>query len=147
MKTFRIAVLAIIVSAPLWAQTQSPALPDSTKLEVVKSRKPDYPLKAQQDDLQGQVWLKFDVTENGDVTNIETISGDPILAESAADALKKWKFKPFIRDGKPAKVTTKLPFDFFFSGKVFEKGKSADGQSCDPGRRKSRGYGTNPRAR
>jgi TonB family protein len=40
------------------------------------------------------------------------ISGDPVLVAACAAALKQWKFKPFIRNGKPIRVSTKLPCDF-----------------------------------
>ena len=68
--------------------------------------------------MQGQVWVKFSVAESGDVAGVEAISGDPVLARAALDAAKKWKFKPFIKNGKPIAVTTKIPFDFAFSGTV-----------------------------
>lgn len=46
------------------------------------------------------------------------LPGTPILADAAVRAAKKFKFKPFIRNGKPVKVATKLPFDFYFRDKV-----------------------------
>ena len=91
---------------------------DSTKLEVVKSQKADYPAEAGEKGIQGQVSLKILVSETGDVENVEVISGDPVLAKAAIEAVKKWKFKPFIKNGKPVKVSTKLPFDFAFRGNV-----------------------------
>jgi TonB family protein len=72
--------------------------------------------------------VKILVSETGDVESAEAVSGDPILAKSAVDAGKKWKFKPFIKNGKPVKASTNLPFDFAFSerSKIMEKGVSAD---------------------
>jgi TonB family protein len=55
------------------------------------------------------------------VQRAEVVSGDPILAQSAVDAAKKWKFKPFIKNGKPVKVSTRLPFDFAFTDKVSDE--------------------------
>lgn len=66
------------------------------------------------------------VSTTGDVEKVEVISGDPILARSAVDAAKKWKFKPFIKNGKPVKASTNLPFDFAFTEKIMEKGVAAD---------------------
>ena len=62
--------------------------------------------------------MKLLVSETGDVENVEVVSGDPILAKAAVDAVKKWKFKPFIKNGKPVKVFTKMPLDFAFSDKI-----------------------------
>ncbi len=36
------------------------------------------------------------------------------MTQAAVDAVKKWKFKPFIRNAKPARVSVILPFDFIF---------------------------------
>jgi len=130
----KLPLIMICVCSSLWAQSnlskppqnntdsgnsssngQSPAEPkpaDSVKLEIVKSREAIYPLEARRQGIQGQVVLKVLFSENGDVETAEAVSGDPILAESAVDVVKKWKFKPFTRNGKVVKVSTKLPFDF-----------------------------------
>jgi TonB family protein len=60
----------------------------------------------------------LDISEIGDVEDIEVLSGDPILAEAAVRAAKTWKFKPFIRNGQPVKVSRKFPFDFAFRQNV-----------------------------
>ena len=70
--------------------------------------------------------VKILVSETGDVESAEIVSGDPILAKSAMDAVKKWTFKPFIKNGKPVRVSTRLPVDLAFSDKIMEKGVSAD---------------------
>jgi TonB family protein len=113
-------------------QTAPAPLADSTKLEPIKSQRATYPYEAREQKIQGEVVVKILVSETGDVENAEVVSGDPILAKSAVDAAKKWKFKPFIKNGKPVKVSTKLPFDFAFSEKIMEKGTSADGSSTSP---------------
>jgi len=66
------------------------------------------------------------VSETGDVEQADVISGEPVLARSAVDAAKKWKFKPFIKEGKAIKVTANLPLDFTFEDKIMKKGESAD---------------------
>jgi TonB family protein len=98
-------------------QTSAPPQ-DSTKLEPIKIVKAAYPWEAREKQLQGQVWVKIQVSETGDVESAEVISGDPTLARSAIDAVKKWKFKPFIKNGKPISVASKVPFSFAFSENV-----------------------------
>ena len=126
---------------PAADQTASIAPSDSTKLEPIRIQKATYPEEAREKQLQGQVWVKFSVSESGDVTGVEVISGDPVLAQAAADAAKKWKFKLFIKNGKPIAVTTKIPFDFAFSSTVSDTKEAepvaqqnpAPGQSPAPG--------------
>lgn|SRR5215472_4692235 len=91
---------------------------DSSRLEILKSQKADYPLEAVEKELQGEVWLKLHISETGDVESTEIISGEAILAEAAIHAAQKWKFKPFIRNGRPVKVSTQLPFDFAFQNNI-----------------------------
>jgi TonB family protein len=99
---------------------------DSTKVELVKATRAVYPLDAQSQGIQGQVVVKILISETGDVKSAEVLSGDPLLRKSAIDAAKKWKFKPYITNGKPVKVMAQLPFDFYFGNKLMEKGVSAD---------------------
>jgi TonB family protein len=105
---------------PAAASPSPPGLPDSTRLEVIKAPRPDYPAQAAVKALQGEVWIKLLVSETGDVESTEIISGDPDLAKATAAAMKKWKFKPFIKDGRAIKVTTKIPYDFAVRGYVFD---------------------------
>jgi TonB family protein len=130
-KIFAVVCLSTMLS---WAQTNEtkPAsqpnadvsmptpIPDSTKLNVLKSVKAIYPMQATQKQLQGEVMLKVLVNEQGDVEHAEVVSGDPVLVPAALDAIKKWKFEPFYKNGRPIKVATKIPFDFAFSGNVSE---------------------------
>jgi TonB family protein len=104
---------------------------DSTKLEPIKTQKADYPHEAREKQIQGQVVVKILVSETGDVESAEIVSGDPILAKAAVDAAKQWKFKPFIKDGRPIKTTAQLPFNFAFSDNVeTRKVPPADGNDA-----------------
>jgi TonB family protein len=106
-------------SSPAPPASASPAkLPDSTKLEPLNTPKADYPIRAADEGIQGQVWLKISINEEGSVDGVEVISGHELLTEAAVTTVKKWKFRPFIKDGKPVRVTTKIPFSFAFKDKV-----------------------------
>jgi TonB family protein len=98
--------------------SESPTAPDSTVLELVKKTQAVYPIEAAKDRLQGQVTIKIVVSEAGDVEQADVLSGNPVLAEAALHAVKKYKFKPFIRNGKAVKVSTKLPFDFAYADNI-----------------------------
>jgi TonB family protein len=105
------------VSATSAAPATSAVPADSSQLEVFKAPQPDYPLEAAAAGLQGRVWIQLHISESGDVEKTEILGGDPLLARAAEKAMKEWKFRPFIRDGKPVRVSRKVPFDFVLKGK------------------------------
>ncbi|MFI5117467.1 MAG: energy transducer TonB [Terriglobales bacterium] len=99
------------------AATQG-GLPDSTQLVVVKFVKPVYPEAARREQIQGEVMVRLAITPGGDVENATSISGNPLLAAAVVDAMKQWKFQPYIRNGQAVRVTTNQRYDFAFSDKV-----------------------------
>jgi len=62
--------------------------------KVIVVAKPDYPDILRHAQVGGVVRLKATVLPNGTVSNVEVIGGNPILAENAATAVKKWKYAP-----------------------------------------------------
>jgi TonB family protein len=103
-------------ATPAAVSTSLPA--DSTKLEIVKAPVPEYPNQAVEKGMQGRVKVMFHISETRDVESTEIVSGNPILATAAEQAMKRWKFEPFIRSGKAVKVFTTLPYDFAFKNNV-----------------------------
>ena len=92
--------------------------PDSTSLIAIKTVKTVYPPAALTEKVQGQVMVKMVVSETGDVESAELVSGNAVLGKAAVEAAMKWKFRPYIRNGKPVKANVTLPFDFAFSDAV-----------------------------
>jgi TonB family protein len=126
----------------------APGSGDSTALEAIKIVKAPYPYGAREKQLQGQVWVKILVSETGDVESAGVISGDPVLADAALQAVKKWKFKPFLKNGKPIKVSTKLPFDFAYADKVSDQTPPANQIAVpDPSKQAASGTHTQGDAR
>lgn len=73
---------------------------------------PIYPPIARTMRATGVVRVDVTVNENGEVANIEKLTGPALLQNAAKDAIKKWKFKPFVRDGQPVKATGFVSFNF-----------------------------------
>jgi TonB family protein len=93
---------------------------DSSELQVLHMTRVHYPEQARQNGVQGQVTLRVEISEDGTVEKILPLSGHPLLIPAAVAAVKKWRYRPFIRDGKPVKVSTLLPLDFAFNENVEE---------------------------
>jgi TonB family protein len=119
--------------SPTPAATASASPGDSTGLVVISAPKPYYPMEARERGLQGKVWIHLLISETGDVESADIISGHPDLARAALEAMKKWKFKPYIRNGKPVKVSTKMPFDFAFQNQVTDAKVSPDSSAKSSG--------------
>jgi len=73
-----------------------------------------YPALARQARIEGLVVLSIVVDEKGNVQDVRAISGPALLARSAEDALRHWRFKPIIVDGRPTQVESKLSMNFQF---------------------------------
>jgi len=80
--------------------------------QIITKVNPEYPEIAKQIRVSGRVELEATINEEGAVVSIKTLTGNPILAKAAVDALKKWKFKPFKEDGKPVRVASDFTLDF-----------------------------------
>lgn len=62
--------------------------------------------------MSGEVKIELTVDENGSVSKIDKTSGPAMLQNAAKDAVKKWKFKPFIRNGRPVQAIGFVSFNF-----------------------------------
>ncbi|QYK02652.1 energy transducer TonB [Shewanella psychrotolerans] len=80
---------------------------------------PQYPIAAARDGKEGWVQLSFTINELGGVDDVEVIDADPkrVFDREAKRALKKWKYKPKIVDGKALKQTgMTVQLDFKLDG-------------------------------
>jgi TonB family protein len=87
---------------------------------------PVYPPLARQARIQGAVVLKVRISKTGDVQNIQLISGHPMLAPSAIEAVKQWKYKPYLVNGDPVEVETNVSVNFSLAGKAAGEGAAGD---------------------
>lgn len=68
---------------------------------------PQYPIAAARNGKEGWVQLRFTISESGSVENVTIIKSEPrrVFDREAKRALRKWKYKPKIVDGKPVRQT------------------------------------------
>ena len=79
---------------------------------AVTKVQPAYPPMARQLKIEGGVELEASIGPDGSVEAVSIVSGNPVLTKPAAEALKKWRFKPFTEDGKPVQVVAPFHFNF-----------------------------------
>jgi len=60
--------------------------------------------------------LKARINQAGEVESLSLISGHPLLAPAAMDAVKQWKYRPYLLNGKPVGVETQIQVNFTLSG-------------------------------
>jgi len=82
------------------------------KKAAIERPAPEYPLAARQLRVAGKILLEAVVSDNGAVSEVRIVSGNPILTKAGVEALKKWRFKPFESGGKAVPALVSLSFDF-----------------------------------
>ncbi len=79
---------------------------------VIKKVSPTYPANLLRTRTEGSVQLLATISKDGDITHIKTISGDPQLVKAASDAVKQWKYKPYLLNGEPLEIQTQITVNF-----------------------------------
>jgi protein TonB len=79
---------------------------------VTRPVRPEYPLLARQMKVQGAVLLNALIGKDGGIQNLQVLSGPAILADAAREAVKQWRFKPYVQDGQPVETEAKITVDF-----------------------------------
>ncbi len=73
---------------------------------------PVYPSQAEMFRLEGKVVLDAMVMEDGSVRDPKVVRGESVLARSAVEAVKQWRYQPFVLNGKPVQTQTRITIDF-----------------------------------
>jgi TonB family protein len=73
---------------------------------------PVYPAQGKMFHLEGKVILDAMVMEDGSIGDLKVVRGAAVLARSAVQAVKQWRYQPFVLNGKPVKTETRITVDF-----------------------------------
>ena len=85
---------------------------------LLHSVPPDYPFAARSRNIQGSVTVRFLVDESGRVDEPTVLKADPpgVFESSVLKAVRRWRFSPGQRHGKPVPTWVELPVRFDLSG-------------------------------
>jgi TonB family protein len=112
-RTFLLAVL-ILFASTVTAQTNSPRSVPTTEAisHVIQRVDPKTPAIATVAKVGGTVKVHIVISTSGEVASAAAVSGTPLLLQAAIDAVKQWKFSPFLDGKTPVTVATDIEFDF-----------------------------------
>lgn len=79
---------------------------------LVKEVQPMYPRTALVLRVEGSVQLMATVSKNGNISDVKIVSGDKDLAHAAVDAVKQWRYKPYLLNGEPVDIQTQITVNF-----------------------------------
>jgi len=84
---------------------------------LIRKVEPTYPQMAKIARVQGAVVLASLIGKDGTIQNLHVVStASPLLNAAAVDAVKQWKYKPYILNGEPVEVDTNITVNFTLSG-------------------------------
>ena len=116
------AVLNSPPSLPVLAKSPEPTLKRIrvasrvVEANLIHDVPPQYPPEAGRARLEGAVVLMALIGQDGSVKDVRVESGLPILAQAAIDAVKQWRYKPYLIDGEPVEVDSRITINFTLSG-------------------------------
>ena len=73
---------------------------------------PSYPVVAREARIQGAVVLAAIIDKEGNIENLQLLGGHPILAPAAINAVKQWRYKPYLLNGEPVEIETTITVNF-----------------------------------
>jgi TonB family protein len=83
--------------------------------QLIHQVMPAYPASALQQRIQGAVVMQAIVDREGIVSNVQPVSGPPSLVMAAVDAVRQWRYAPYMHEGQPEAFTAEITVDFALS--------------------------------
>jgi periplasmic protein TonB len=76
---------------------------------------PQYPPEAGRERIEGTVVVLAVISTDGSVQDVQVLSGLPILAQAAVEAVKQWRYKPYLLNGVPVEIDSRITINFTLS--------------------------------
>lgn len=88
-----------------------------SEAQIMSRVEPVYPNVARLSGVQGAVKLHAIIARNGKIGSLEVISGHPLLVQSAMDAVRQWRYRPYYLNGEAVEVETFITVNFKREGR------------------------------
>lgn len=96
------------------AAEPEPVSADSPEV-LYRPSEPAYPRLAEQMKIEGSVTLQVNIDKNGNIVGTQVLSGPPILAAAAQEAVRQWRFRPRYKNGAPIETEARVVVNFTIS--------------------------------
>ena len=83
---------------------------------LVRKVQPAYPPLARSARIQGQVLLQAIISKQGGIENLKVLAGHPMLVPAAIEAVRQWRYRPYVLNNEPVEVETQITVNFSLSG-------------------------------
>lgn len=91
---------------------KSPIVSRMMEGSLIYRVQPNYPALARSARVQGPVVLRAIISRAGTIENLQVLSGHPMLTAAAIDAVRQWRYRPYILNGEPVEVETQVTVNF-----------------------------------
>jgi len=105
--------LSVISAPPLLSQLEPMNLPESAAQQLLVAKVlPTYPQQALRAGIQGIVVLQAWIARDGSIRDLKLINGPLLLGQAAVQAVRQWRYKPYVRNGVAVETQTYVTVDF-----------------------------------
>jgi protein TonB len=101
--------------APLTNASDRMHMSTDAELELEHAAQPEYPMLARQMKVQGSVTLEALIGRDGGIQQLQVLQGPAILADAARQAVRQWRFKPYLQDGQAVETQAHITVNFTIS--------------------------------
>ncbi|MGA8440121.1 MAG: energy transducer TonB [Candidatus Sulfotelmatobacter sp.] len=106
----------VLPTAPPTPVTHPLRLSHMSEGDLIRKVQPAYPALARSARIQGVVVLQAMISKQGTIENLRLLTGHPMLAPAAIEAVRQWRYRPYILNGEPVEVETQITVNFALGG-------------------------------
>jgi protein TonB len=106
-------------SSPAYVPKLQPVMPQRIRISqgvtkglLIQKVQPQYPVLAKAARVQGDVVLSAIISKEGNIENLQLVSGHPMLVPAAIETVKQWRYRPYLLNGQPVEVETTITVTF-----------------------------------
>lgn len=102
----------VLATTPVTAAKRIRVPGPTAEANLVYDVAPKYPPEAGRERIEGIVVLMAVIGKDGTVRDVRVESGLPLLAQAAIEAVKQWRYRPYLLNGEPVEIDSLITINF-----------------------------------